>query len=223
MGLIYKVTNLINGKIYVGKTIFSLLKRRDKHLATLKIDKMLFHRAIAKYGQDNFLWEVLEHIDDNSELSKTEIAWIAKLHTNKKSIGYNRTIGGDGALHCEKDSAETRIKKSIGMLGNKNRKGKGAYSPTKSHRDAISKAMVGIKRSPMSKETKELISAKMRGRTLSETHKKKLSISVRKWAASKANRRVSLGDTHIPHRPPTELGRRICRPQESADTTALPT
>ncbi len=61
-GIIYKVTNIINNKSYIGKTIFSLHKRKDQHKKTFLLDKSnsLFYRSIKKYGWDNFIWEILE-------------------------------------------------------------------------------------------------------------------------------------------------------------------
>lgn len=60
-GIIYKVTNLINSKCYIGQTTKSLDDRRFIHIKDAKRQKYnsLFHKAIIKYGIDNFKWEVL--------------------------------------------------------------------------------------------------------------------------------------------------------------------
>ena len=52
-GKIYKYTNLINNKIYIGQTIQPLEERHKKHISQLN-DNTYFHRAIKKYGIENF-------------------------------------------------------------------------------------------------------------------------------------------------------------------------
>lgn len=100
MGVIYKVTNLINGKVYIGQTI-NFPKRKIKHLSDVKLNKendtSVFHRAIRKYGEENFSWEILEEIS-SEELDNREKYWIhffdSYIEHNK---GYNMTLGGDNA------------------------------------------------------------------------------------------------------------------------------
>lgn len=58
-GLIYKYTNKINGKIYIGQTKQQLEIRHYKHLTQLN-DNTYFHRAIKKYGINNFILEIIE-------------------------------------------------------------------------------------------------------------------------------------------------------------------
>lgn len=58
-GLIYKYTNLLNGKIYIGQTRTSL-ERRDKKHCNSSDDNMYFHKALIKYGRENFSLEVIE-------------------------------------------------------------------------------------------------------------------------------------------------------------------
>lgn len=85
---IYKITNNINGKIYVGQS--NNIKRRfsehcQRHL--LPIDK-----AIQKYGKENFSFDILEECS-LEELNTKETYWINKLNALKK--GYNCSTGGD--------------------------------------------------------------------------------------------------------------------------------
>lgn len=95
--IIYKATNLINGKAYIGKTNYSLEKRKNGHLRSSKNPKTVFHQAINKYGADNFEFVVLEELKlhKNERLNKREIYYIALLDT-KTPNGYNMTEGGDG-------------------------------------------------------------------------------------------------------------------------------
>ena len=82
MGYIYKITNNINGKIYIGKTNF--LKPEDRwkqHLREAKrkrCEKRPLYSAINKYGKDNFNFEVVEQTDNTEEREKF---WIYNLRT----------------------------------------------------------------------------------------------------------------------------------------------
>lgn len=58
MGCVYKVTNLVNGKLFIGKTINTLRHRRLEHLLLSKNgSNTILHRAIRKYNENNFNWE----------------------------------------------------------------------------------------------------------------------------------------------------------------------
>lgn len=64
MAEIYKITNNINDKIYVGQTIRSLEKRKSRHLNDARYgSKNPIHRAIRKYGVENFVFETIEKCD----------------------------------------------------------------------------------------------------------------------------------------------------------------
>lgn len=96
MGIIYKVTCLINGKVYIGQTINSLAKRKSQHIYNaIDKDNNKFHNAIRKYGEENFNWEIIEEID-NDLLDDREIYWIQ--YYNSYKSGYNSTIGGNSGL-----------------------------------------------------------------------------------------------------------------------------
>ena len=105
---IYKTTNLINGKIYIGKRI----KDVYGYLGSGKIIK----RAIEKYGKENFIREIIEdNIDDKGKLSEREIYWIKYYDSTNPKIGYNITMGGGGFnVH---HSEETKHKLSIANKG----------------------------------------------------------------------------------------------------------
>lgn len=90
-GYIYKITNKVNGKSYIGQTRYTIEFRWRQHLH--KKDNTYFHNAIRKYGADNFIVEKLEECNIE-DLNEKEIYYIAKYNTFKD--GYNLTIGGDG-------------------------------------------------------------------------------------------------------------------------------
>lgn len=96
MGYIYLITNLVNGKIYIGKTTGTLENRWKEHVeaANRNIDTYFYH-AIRKYGADNFKIESLYYGD--ADLNELEQYYIKEYNSYKDSnIGYNETCGGDG-------------------------------------------------------------------------------------------------------------------------------
>ena len=118
-GRIYKITNQVNGKFYVGKTMKSLLTRFYNHCydAINRNSTSYFHRAIRKYGKENFIIEEIELCEDN--LGNREIFWISKLNPH-----YNQTLGGDGGMlgysHTEKTRQLLSLKRKGKFLGEEN-------------------------------------------------------------------------------------------------------
>lgn len=104
MGYIYKITNLINNKIYVGQTRFEVKERFKEHLWAAKRGiKYPLYSAIRKYGENNFKIEIIEEIED-SLLNEREKFWIEKLNTFiKNQHGYNATYGGEGNSIIDKN------------------------------------------------------------------------------------------------------------------------
>lgn len=107
VGIIYKITCLVNGKIYVGQTRQKLSKRISKHKYFSKRGRPGVDAAIAKYGWENFTVEVLE-VCPVKMLNEREIFWIRELNS-KAPNGYNLTDGGDGCTGF-KHTAESRAK-----------------------------------------------------------------------------------------------------------------
>ena len=111
--VIYKFTNLVNGKIYIGQTKNSLRKRIISHLSqsnnTNKHKKHYFQRALCKYGLESFDIEILETCAEY-ELNKREIYWINHFDTTNPRLGYNCTYGGQGNRNAYVISEDTRQK-----------------------------------------------------------------------------------------------------------------
>ena len=90
-GVIYKITNLLDGMIYVGQTTRSIEVRFREHaVADSRIGN-----AIRKYGAENFSCEVVEECESRAALDEREIFWIAHFDC-KSPNGYNLTDGGEG-------------------------------------------------------------------------------------------------------------------------------
>lgn len=95
--LIYKCTNLINNKVYIGLTIRTLNHRKSRHLYDAKHRKYnsYFHSAIRKYGESNFKWETIHTAKTKNELISLEIKEISKHRSSEAKFGYNLTLGGE--------------------------------------------------------------------------------------------------------------------------------
>lgn len=95
--IIYKATNLINNKTYIGQTTNTLEFRKQQHFRETKSSKKTntyFHNALQKYGFDNFSFEIIDTADSIESLNEKEIYWIDFYHSTDKSCGYNLDSGG---------------------------------------------------------------------------------------------------------------------------------
>jgi len=101
MAYVYKITNDINGKIYIGKTYNSIEKRFQEHCRERfksKSEQRPLYSAMNKYGIEHFHVELIEETDSPEE---REIYWIEWYGSFKN--GYNATKGGDGKPYVDKD------------------------------------------------------------------------------------------------------------------------
>lgn len=121
-GKIYKITNNVNGLIYVGCTINSLKQRFNEHLyRCFKSDyKSKLYNSIKKYGQENFKIELIEECDLNT-IYETEKKYIQEYDSYNN--GLNSTIGGEGCLGYT-HSPEIRQKISETLKKGNSHKGK---------------------------------------------------------------------------------------------------
>ena len=102
MAYIYKITNDLNQKIYIGKTERTIEERFKEHCKDYtrrECENRPLYRAMKKYGVEHFHIELLEETDKPEE---REIYWIEKLGSFGHS-GYNATLGGDGKKYIDYD------------------------------------------------------------------------------------------------------------------------
>ena len=102
-GFIYKITNTINGKSYIGQTIQNVKERFYQHCATKcsqAVLNMVIHKAITKYGKSNFTIEVIEEVE-SANLNDRERYWIR--YYNSYNNGYNSTEGGQDGIKLFKN------------------------------------------------------------------------------------------------------------------------
>lgn len=141
-GYIYKITNLINNKIYIGK---HKSKFYDKNYYGSGI---IIKRVIKKYGKENFSIEILHSCESNAELNEKEIYYIDLYKCRDSNIGYNMSKGGDGGnvgknyFHHSQESYKKGVetRRRNGTLGYNGQKGK---KSTKEHKEKISKSHKG--------------------------------------------------------------------------------
>lgn len=104
MAYIYKITNQLNGKSYIGKTLKSSIEERWKEHLRDRLrayeEKRPLYDAINKYGPEHFLIEEVEECSPE-EANEKEIYWINYYDTYHN--GYNATLGGDGKYYLDYD------------------------------------------------------------------------------------------------------------------------
>jgi group I intron endonuclease len=197
---IYKTTNLINGKIYVGK------KESDFDPSYLG-SGLLINKAILKYGIENFIVEQIDDSESVEDLNKKEKFWISELCAQDIAIGYNICEGGEGGdtfsnnpnkeeirkkhslankgrIHTEEarknmsnarlgwvPTDETRKRMSASQKGNSNKKNKTVSSEGRAN---IAKGKIGQK---CTEETRLKMSAAHKGRIITDEHRQKISAS----------------------------------------------
>lgn len=112
---IYKVTNKVNGKIYIGQTIKTVNRRWFRHVndAENNVLDTHFARAIRKYGKESFVVETIDVADTQEELTQKEQYWIR--YYNSVNDGYNETDATSkcgGNTYLSKTEDEMRVIKS---------------------------------------------------------------------------------------------------------------
>lgn len=127
---IYKLTNTVNNKIYIGKSI-CIENRLYHHLWYLKNNRhnnKHLQRAYNKYGEKAFKFEILKELSDKNNINQWEKYYIAHLESYKINKGYNILEGGNGGAVINE---ETRKILSEQSKGNKNCLGRHHSEETK--------------------------------------------------------------------------------------------
>jgi len=138
--IVYKITNIVNGKLYFGITKCSLNIRWNSHRhAALRKKKHTFlANAMFKYGVDNFKIELVKECGSEKEMYELEKILIQEFSTNNPKNGYNNSSGGEVSSKGMKHSDETKRR--------------------------LSEVQKGKKRPPMSQETKDKIGFANKGK-----------------------------------------------------------
>ena len=97
---IYKITNLVNGKVYIGQSV-DIYERWAEHkynMSYTKYQNILLYKAFHKYGIENFSFDIIDYCVPE-ELNEKEIYYIKEFNSwvgYDEAWGYNMTIGGEG-------------------------------------------------------------------------------------------------------------------------------
>jgi len=104
MFYVYKITNIINNKIYIGQTITTIKKRWDSHIRASCLDKptMLISLAIKKFGLEYFSIEEIDRSKNINDINIKEIYWINFYNSRHNDIGYNVSRGGGNSINKKK-------------------------------------------------------------------------------------------------------------------------
>lgn len=166
---IYKYTNKINGKVYIGRTCQSLGKRA-RHGGKGYKNCTYFWKAIKKYGWENFEPTIIEDELTNVEASKREIFWINEYNATNRDMGYN-IIDRDITTF----DWNTRRKMSKSHIGKKlSKEVIEKRKRSMPDRHGKNNPMYGRK---LSKERKAQISEMLRNRPVLEETREKLRIA----------------------------------------------
>lgn len=141
---VYKITNVANGKIYVGCTSKNIYDRFGWHWRQ-RNNKTLIAKALRKYGKNGFRIETLEEVDTREQMFLREKCWISELSSNNRSVGYNLTDGGDSGP-IRYGAAHAMFGKKQPHLSHLNKLRKG-IKLSESHREKVRIAGIGRKMS----------------------------------------------------------------------------
>ena len=169
--IIYKTTNHVNGKIYIG------YDSKNRTLSEYAGSGRLLNFAIEKYGIENFSKEILEYVtEDNWE--EREIFWVNEFSSTDRKIGYNITKGGDGGDTFSNNPNKEAIRDKHRESTRKMMLARGGYLKDKE------KQIEACKKGNMvrtangyrhSEETKRKLSESLSGREFTEEWKKNIS------------------------------------------------
>jgi len=111
-GIIYKATNCLTGKVYIGQTTRGLRKRRREHEVYSKNSSTHFANAMNKHGAGSFIWEEVVCASNQEELDLLESKYIELNKSTDRLVGYN--IKSGGARSSGHTLSPDQMKKRIG-------------------------------------------------------------------------------------------------------------
>ncbi|MEG2307269.1 MAG: GIY-YIG nuclease family protein [Erysipelotrichaceae bacterium] len=118
---IYAIRNLTTNKVYVGKSI-NIESRFSGHKAMLRSEvrskdcNRYLYNAFNKYGEDDFVFEILEEVINptDDELTDLELSWMIKLKSTERSFGYNLRMDSSTKCFVHEDTKKLISENNIG-------------------------------------------------------------------------------------------------------------
>lgn len=178
--VVYKATNKVNGKVYVGKTN-NLARRKVEHLCKSRCKGSAhFHRALNKYGLDNFVFEILEEHESGESAYEAETRFIAAFQSSNKRVGYNMTPGGEGLREVTPQERQRRSLLAKSWTGPRNHFfGRYHTSEAKAKMAEAARKRVGPNNPmwgrPVSEETRQRLIAVNKGRKMGDEQRRQVS------------------------------------------------
>jgi group I intron endonuclease len=168
MHYLYRITNLINQKVYLGQTMYPKKRWNNHKYEARKLHPEFYlHKAIAKYGVDNFIFEIIAQSKIQEDANEIEADLIVQYDSRNPKMGYNIMPGGK--IHSGyKHSDETKEKMRQIAL----QRGCNAEAI-----EGLKKCAASVKGVPRTDEVKEKIRLSSIGQKRSDESRKKMSES----------------------------------------------
>ncbi len=175
---IYQIRNLVNGKVYVGSAV-DIRHRRNCHFSDLRKNihcNDYLQKSFNKYGEDKFIFEIIEIVKNKNKLIEKEQQWLNKTNCNNEQYGYNLCpIAGNSLGY--KHTKESLKKMSKFQTGKPHRKGKKASEELKLR---MSKNSYKFYNSDNGEQVKNKISNSLKAYFKTEKGKKAMKIHTKR-------------------------------------------
>lgn len=215
---IYKIRNLLNGKIYIGQSI-SIKRRFANHKANLnKNYNYSLYNAFRKYGIENFEFIIVEQVHDIAKLDEREQFWINHYKSNDRNFGYNLR------LHCTSNKGFKHTKETINkrILANTGKKRSLEFRKATSERmkgnilsidtrNKIAKTLTGKKQSE--NQIKNATLTRIGSRRNKETKQRMRDAAIKRIAEGKG---FSFKKGNIPHNKDKKMSNEAIRKRSEA-------
>ena len=181
---IYKITNKVNGKCYIGQSLD--IEKRFKSHKRCKENRPLYN-AFKKYGIDNFTFEVIEECE-KEKLNEREIYYIALYKSANYRFGYNSSLGGEKTSLIVSSKTRKKISKSkkgeLNPMYGKTMSAEAKIKQSKSFKQTIS----NMPKKQFKKWHKK-IGAKHKGKIVSQEQREKISKTLKEYFKNEENRK----------------------------------
>jgi len=179
MHYLYKITNLINKKVYIGQSINPDYRwyQHCSYSRNNNKQKQYIHKAIAKYGSENFIFEVIAGSKTQENADEIEIILISQYDSRNSYKGYNLKSGGSRGNHSEETKEKIR-QATIKQIAEKGHPAAGRVVSQET-RDLLRKKRLD---NPIeyTDEIRKNMSEAHKGKVISEEQRKKMSEGIKK-------------------------------------------